>query len=256
MIAVPSPTAGSPSTARSSARTTSTRPSSGAPARRSRRPGRPGRDRRRLRRQGGIPLDHRAARRAPRAQGRPPVRMIYDRHEDIAATTKRHPAIVRHRTGVAARRAARRPGHRGRHGRRRVLHADPVVLSRGAIHAGGPYDCPSVRIRGRAMATNTPPNGAFRGFGAPQVRIRRRDADEPHCRASGPESRSRSAGATSIASGDETPTGQILRDSVAGEEVLERAAEASRVRAGPRRNRTSGARSDGGRACGRPGRPR
>ena len=29
-----------------------------------------------------------------------PVRMIYDRHEDIAATTKRHPAIVRHRTGV------------------------------------------------------------------------------------------------------------------------------------------------------------
>ncbi len=31
-----------------------------------------------------------------------PVRMIYDRHEDIAATTKRHPAIVRHRTGVTA----------------------------------------------------------------------------------------------------------------------------------------------------------
>jgi xanthine dehydrogenase molybdopterin-binding subunit B len=29
-----------------------------------------------------------------------PVRMIYDRHEDLAATTKRHPAIVRHRTGV------------------------------------------------------------------------------------------------------------------------------------------------------------
>ena len=29
-----------------------------------------------------------------------PVRMIYDRHEDLSATTKRHPAIVRHRTGV------------------------------------------------------------------------------------------------------------------------------------------------------------
>src|SRR4026208_1415180 len=29
-----------------------------------------------------------------------PVRMIYDRHEDIAATNKRHPAIVRHRTGI------------------------------------------------------------------------------------------------------------------------------------------------------------
>ena len=31
-----------------------------------------------------------------------PVRMIYDRHEDLSATTKRHPAIVTHRTGVKA----------------------------------------------------------------------------------------------------------------------------------------------------------
>ena len=54
-----------------------------------------------------------------RKAGRP-VRMIYDRHEDIAATTKRHPAIVRHRTGVHPRRDARRPGHRGRPRRRRV----------------------------------------------------------------------------------------------------------------------------------------
>jgi len=44
----------------------------------------------------------------------------------------------------------------------------PVVLSRGTIHAAGPYDCPNVRIRSRAVATNTPPQGAFRGFGAPQ----------------------------------------------------------------------------------------
>jgi CO/xanthine dehydrogenase Mo-binding subunit len=44
----------------------------------------------------------------------------------------------------------------------------PVVLSRGTIHAAGPYDCPNVRIRSRAVATNVPPHGAFRGFGAPQ----------------------------------------------------------------------------------------
>lgn len=44
----------------------------------------------------------------------------------------------------------------------------PVVLSRGAIHAGGPYYWPSVRIRAKAVATNVPPHGAFRGFGAPQ----------------------------------------------------------------------------------------
>ncbi|HEV8252480.1 MAG TPA: molybdopterin cofactor-binding domain-containing protein, partial [Candidatus Limnocylindria bacterium] len=29
-----------------------------------------------------------------------PVRMIYDRHEDLSATTKRHPAVIHHRTGV------------------------------------------------------------------------------------------------------------------------------------------------------------
>jgi len=45
----------------------------------------------------------------------------------------------------------------------------PVVLSRGAIHATGPYRCSHVRVSGRAVMTNSPPNGAFRGFGAPQT---------------------------------------------------------------------------------------
>ncbi len=44
----------------------------------------------------------------------------------------------------------------------------PVVLSRGTIHAAGPYRCDNVRVRSSAVATNTPPHGAFRGFGAPQ----------------------------------------------------------------------------------------
>jgi CO/xanthine dehydrogenase Mo-binding subunit len=44
----------------------------------------------------------------------------------------------------------------------------PVVLSRGTIHAAGPYFCPNVRIHSQAVATNVPPHGAFRGFGAPQ----------------------------------------------------------------------------------------
>ena len=155
-----------------------------------------------------------------------PVRMIYDRHEDIAATTKRHPAIVRHRTGVTA------DG--------RLLAQDievvmdggayctltPVVLSRGALHAGGPYRCPNVRIRARATRTNTPPNGAFRGFGAPQVEF----ATETHLNRiaerlglSPLEIRRRNV----YHLGDATPTGQVLRESVAGEEVLERAAEAA-----------------------------
>ncbi|MGH7529592.1 MAG: xanthine dehydrogenase family protein molybdopterin-binding subunit [Gemmatimonadales bacterium] len=97
-----------------------------------------------------------------------PVRLIYDRHEDLAATTKRHPGIIRHRTAV------KRDGTLLAQDIEIVLDGGayctltPVVLSRAAIHAAGPYSCPNVRIRARALATNTPPNGAFRGFGAPQ----------------------------------------------------------------------------------------
>ena len=155
-----------------------------------------------------------------------PVRMIYDRHEDLAATTKRHPAIVRYRTGLM---------HDGRLVAQDVdivmdggayCTLTPVVLSRGLLHAGGPYRCPNVRIRGRAVATNTPPNGAFRGFGAPQTEF----AAEMQV--------NRAAEALDVSplelrrmwvyrEGDATPTGQILRESVGGEEVLERAAESS-----------------------------
>ena len=154
-----------------------------------------------------------------------PVRMIYDRHEDLAATTKRHPAIVRHRTGVT------RDGRLIAQDIEVVMDGGayctltPVVLSRGAIHAGGPYRCPNVRIRARATRTNTPPNGAFRGFGAPQTEF----AAETHLNRiaealdlSPLEIRRRNV----YVLGDTTPTGQILRSSVAGEEVLERAAEA------------------------------
>jgi CO/xanthine dehydrogenase Mo-binding subunit len=97
-----------------------------------------------------------------------PVKMIYGRDEDMASTTKRHPSRPRHRTAV------------WRVGRLLAMDVDfvidggayctlsPVVLSRGTIHAAGPYSCPNVRVRGRAVATNVPPHGAFRGFGAPQ----------------------------------------------------------------------------------------
>jgi CO/xanthine dehydrogenase Mo-binding subunit len=98
-----------------------------------------------------------------------PVKMIYDRHEDMLATTKRHPARVRHRTGVM------RDGTLVAQDIDIVMDGgayitlSPVVLSRGALHATGSYSCPNVRIRARTVATNTPPNGAFRGFGAPQT---------------------------------------------------------------------------------------
>ena len=98
-----------------------------------------------------------------------PVKIIYSRDEDLRATTKRHPSRTRIRTRV------------GSDGRILSTEVDflvdggayntltPVVLSRGVLHATGPYRSGAVRIVGRAVATHSPPNGAFRGFGAPQA---------------------------------------------------------------------------------------
>ncbi len=155
-----------------------------------------------------------------------PVRMIYDRHEDLAATTKRHPAIVRHRTGVKADGTLVAQDIEVIMDGGAYCTLTPVVLSRGALHSGGPYRCPNVRIRARAARTNTPPNGAFRGFGAPQVEF----AMETHVNRlaerlgmSPAEFRRRNA----YELNDTTPTGQILRESVAAQEVLRLAVEAS-----------------------------
>src|SRR5437870_6401152 len=97
-----------------------------------------------------------------------PVKMIYDRAEDMVATTKRHPSYTRHKTAVT------KDGKLLAQEIEFVIDGgayctlSPVVLSRGTIHAAGPYFCPNVRINSTAVATNVPPHGAFRGFGAPQ----------------------------------------------------------------------------------------
>src|SRR5262249_39500319 len=141
--------------------------------------------------------------------------------------TKRHPGIVKHRTGVT------------RDGLLVASEIDilldggayvtltPVVLSRAAIHALGPYRCDNVRISARAVATNTPPNGAFRGFCAPQVafdyemqmeRIATALEVDPL------EIRRRNM----LQEGDVTATGQRLVWSVGAEDVLSAAIERSR----------------------------
>jgi CO/xanthine dehydrogenase Mo-binding subunit len=180
-----------------------------------------------------------------------PVRMIYDRHEDISATTKRHPGVIRYRTGVT------RDGELVAQEIEVVLDGGAyatltaVVLSRSTLHAGGPYRCENVRIVGRAMATNTPPNGAFRGFGAPQSEFAAEMQVNRVAEAldlSPLELRRRWA----YREGDVTPTGQVLRESVGAIEVLEAAAEASgferhrRQTREARLRRTDGARRASG----------
>ena len=97
-----------------------------------------------------------------------PVKMIYDRAEDMTATTKRHPSRTRHRTAVSADGKILGGEIEFTIDGGAYATLSSVVLSRGTIHAGGPYYWPNVRIRSKAVATNMPPHGAFRGFGAPQ----------------------------------------------------------------------------------------
>ncbi|PYS78389.1 MAG: carbon monoxide dehydrogenase, partial [Acidobacteria bacterium] len=172
-----------------------------------------------------------------------PVKMIYDRAEDMVATTKRHPSRTRHQTAVT------------KDGKLLAMEIDfaidggayctlsPVVLSRGTIHAAGPYFCPNVRIKSTAVATNMPPHGAFRGFGAPQSIF----ALERHL-----DKVARTVGLTPeefrrrnfIHEGETTATNQIIREKVDMDGLLNRAFALSDYHA--KRERFAKENSNGG----------
>lgn len=156
-----------------------------------------------------------------------PVKMIYDRAEDMVATTKRHPSRTRHKTAVS------------KDGKLLAMDIEfiidggayctlsPVVLSRGTIHAAGPYYCPNVRIRSSAVATNTPPHGAFRGFGAPQSIFaleRQLDKVAKTLGLAPDEFRRRNF----VKEGETTATTQTIREKVDMSQLLDRALELSR----------------------------
>jgi CO/xanthine dehydrogenase Mo-binding subunit len=155
-----------------------------------------------------------------------PVKITYDRMEDMAATTKRHPSRTRHRTAVTkdGKILAGEIDFTIDGGAYKTL--SPVVLSRGAIHAGGPYYWPSVRIRAKAVATNMPPHGAFRGFGAPQSLFaleRHMDHIAQVVGLSPAEIRRRNF----LKPGQTTTTGQSVNEQIDLNKLLDRALELS-----------------------------
>ena len=155
-----------------------------------------------------------------------PVKLCYDRSEDMAATTKRHPSRTRHRTAVSkdGKLLAGEIDFAIDGGAYATL--SPVVLSRGTIHAPGPYNWPFVTVRAKAMATNIPPHGAFRGYGAPQIIFaleRHMDKIAKVVGLTPEELRRRNF----LTTGDRTATGQVLRDPVDLQHLLTRALEES-----------------------------
>lgn len=155
-----------------------------------------------------------------------PVRMIYDRKEDIEATTKRHPAVCEIETGCDRDGKLRALKMRVLMDGGAYVTLTPVVLSRGALHASGAYEWADVRIEAVAVATNTPPNGAFRGFGAPQTiwAIERHMDKVARTLGMDPLDLKRK---NVLQLGSVTATGQVLHTSVAGVECLEKARAAS-----------------------------
>ncbi len=155
-----------------------------------------------------------------------PVKIVYDRAEDMAATTKRHPSRVRHKTAVT------RDG--------KLLGAEieialdggaystlsSTVLSRATIHAGGPYYWPNMRVRSKAFATNCPPHGAFRGFGAPQslFAIERHMDHVAEALGMPPEELRRR---NFLKPGQTTTTGQTIRESIDLDALMGRALKES-----------------------------
>lgn len=100
-----------------------------------------------------------------------PCRMVYSRTESMASTTKRHPGAMNAQIGADAN--GRITGM--------IFHGDfntgpyaswgPTVATRVPVHASGPYRTPHYRATTRAIHTNGPVSGAFRGFGVPQAAI-------------------------------------------------------------------------------------
>lgn len=149
-----------------------------------------------------------------------PVKIIFDRHEDILYSTKRHPCWVRHKTGLM---------HDGTIVAMRVeyfldggayMTLSDVVMYRGILHAAMGYRCDNVLVQGIVWRTNTFPSGAFRGFGAPQAWWGLESHVDAMARAVGMaphEFRLKNA----LKVGDTTPTGMVLKNSVASPMIIE-----------------------------------
>lgn len=100
---------------------------------------------------------------------RKPVKLTYTREEGILATSKRHPYVMKYRTGAT------------KDGKLMALHAEivsdagayvylsPWVLLYSTVSATGPYDIPHVKVDTTTVLTNNTFTSANRGFGCPQI---------------------------------------------------------------------------------------
>ncbi len=100
-----------------------------------------------------------------------PCRMVFTRNESMRASTKRHPGTMTARIGTDAQGTVTAMTFDGEFNTGAYASWGPTVATRVPVHASGPYRTPNYRAEARAIHTNGPISGAFRGFGVPQAAI-------------------------------------------------------------------------------------
>jgi CO/xanthine dehydrogenase Mo-binding subunit len=153
---------------------------------------------------------------------RRPVKMCWTRQESLLARPKRHPFIMRYRTGATrdGRLVAQAVDLTADSGAYAYLSA--LVLMYAAVTAAGPYRVPHVSINARVVYTNHPPTSAMRGFGAMQMVMGYESQMDQLSRRLGIDPvdlRTRNA----LRKGDRLPVGQELDTHVAVAEAAARA---------------------------------
>ncbi|MEM6385513.1 MAG: molybdopterin cofactor-binding domain-containing protein [Pseudomonadota bacterium] len=100
-----------------------------------------------------------------------PCRMVFSRNESMRASTKRHPGTMTARIGSDATGKVTAMVFDGDFNTGAYASWGPTVATRVPVHASGPYRVPHYRAEARAIHSNGPTAGAFRGFGVPQAAI-------------------------------------------------------------------------------------
>ncbi len=100
-----------------------------------------------------------------------PCRLVYSRKDSMTSTTKRHPAKMTGRIGCDASGRILAVEFDGQFNTGAYASWGPTVANRVPVHVSGPYLTPNITARARAIHTNGPISGAFRGFGVPQAAL-------------------------------------------------------------------------------------
>lgn len=153
-----------------------------------------------------------------------PIKVVYNRRDDIQLTSKRHPFQMHYKVGVKndGSLVAAKILLEENAGAYATLSS--VVSYRSAAQAMGPYVIPHIHVDSNSYYTNLPPAGAFRGFGSPQAAFgheRMMDVIADKLNMDPVELRLKNI----VKPGSETQTAQILNESVGAEETIRQAAK-------------------------------